>query len=416
MAFKSERGAVVVQVAVSLLALLALSSFVIDHGVMMTARGQAQNAADAGALAGAQSLMLNQGDDHAEEVAYAVAQRHGIFAEDVVAGNVTVTVPLPCPPPWNTPSGCIKVDISRQDLPTFFAKLVNIQSQGVKATATAMAGAGNSVECIKPWVVADKWIDNSVGADAGMGPGWDQMDTFDPAVDTYAAPGFKAEGTPNDFGTQLVLKDGNTGEYSSGWTMQIEFGVPGSSAYEDTITGCPSYVPTVGFYDGEVPCATRGDEPNPEKGCLDVKPGMAQGPTRRGVNTIVARDSTATFNPSTNEIDGGCMAAEPPTCDLSPRIVPVALFNTAAYVAMDAAGACSGGNCVAQVVNIMGFFVEGMCDDVYPNPATRPAYCGTNAQAGKSVVGRIINYPAQASAVAGAPGPASFLQTTILVR
>ena len=40
MALKSERGTVLVQVAVSLLALLALSSFVIDHGVMMTARAQ----------------------------------------------------------------------------------------------------------------------------------------------------------------------------------------------------------------------------------------------------------------------------------------------------------------------------------------------------------------------------------------
>ncbi len=107
---------------------------------------------------------------------------------------------------------------------------------------------------------------------------------------------------------------------------------------------------------------------------------------------------------------------EAETCKISPRIVPIAMFNTAAYVVMDAAGACSGGNCVAQVVNIIGFFVEGMCDVVYPDRATRPAYCGTNAEAGKAVVGRLINYPGQATAVAGAPGPASFIQVTMLVR
>ncbi len=416
MALKSERGTVLVQVVVSLLALLGLSSFVIDHGVMMTARAQAQNAADAGALAGARSLVMLQGDDHAEEVGYAVAMQHRIFGENPVTANVTVTVPLACPPPYNSPSGCIKVDISKQNLPTFFAKLVNINTQGVMATATAMAGRGNSVECIKPWVVADKWIDKSVGAEAGLNPnGWDQMNTFNPAHDEYVAPGFKATGPNNDYGTQLVLKEGKTGDYSSGWTMQIEFGVSGSKAYEEALAGCPEFVPTVGIYDGVNPsCDDRGDTPDPEAGCLDVKPGMAQGPTKDGVEAIVAKDSGATFDTATNSIVGGCMEAE--TCKISPRIVPIAMFNTAAYVAMDAAGACSGGNCLAQVVNIIGFFVEGMCDVVYPDKDSRPAYCGTNAEAGKSVVGRLINYPGQATAVAGAPGPASFIQVTMLVR
>ncbi len=414
MAMRSERGTVLVQVVVSLLALLALSSFVIDHGVMMTARAQAQNAADAGALAGAQSLLLLQGDPYADQVARAVTMQHKIFAANTATGNVTVTVPMACPPPYNSPSGCIKVDVSKQDLPTFFAKLANINSQGVQATATAMAGRGNSVECIKPWVVADKWVDNS-----GKGlntSGWDQMDTFDPADgDTYTAPGFKATGPGNDYGTQLMLKDGNTGDYSSGWTMQIEFGVPGTDAYQEALEGCPDFVPTVGIYDGSNPsCDDRGDTPDPEAGCLDVKPGMAAMPTEKGVNAIVAKDSGATFNTSTNTISGGCMAAD--TCKISPRIVPIAIFNTAAYVKMDAAGACAGGNCVAQVVNIIGFFVEGMCDVVYPNQASRPLYCGTNQQAKKTVVGRLINYPGQATGVAGAPGPSSFILVTTLVR
>ena len=145
----------------ALLALLALSAFVFDYGVMWASRGQAQNSADAGALAGAQSLLLLQGDDAARNAATALATRHSIFGQNVVAGNVTVTVPLPCPAPFNTPSGCIKVDISKQDVPTFFARLVNIQTQGVRATATAMVGAGNAVQCIKPWIVADRWTDNS---------------------------------------------------------------------------------------------------------------------------------------------------------------------------------------------------------------------------------------------------------------
>jgi hypothetical protein len=278
-----------------------------------------------------------------------------------------------------------------------------------------MAGAGNSVDCIRPWVVADKWIDNTTGAAGGITPGaWDLMDTYDPAVDSYTPPGFTADGPNNDVGFQLALKEGQTGTWSSGWTMQVEFGVPGSNAYHDSIPDCQSWIPSVGLYDGSVPCSSRADAPNPPKGCLDVKPGMAQGPTVDGVGDLIAKDLGASWNTGTNSVQGGCMAAN--TCELSPRVVPVAIFNTAAYVAMDAANNCNGGNCRAQVVAIIGFFVEGMCNDVYPNAATRPVFCGTNAEAQKTVLGRIVNYPGQWSSEAGAPGPESFIEATWLVR
>jgi Flp pilus assembly protein TadG len=417
----SERGAVLIFVAIALFGLVALSTFVVDYGVLWAARGGAQNAADAGALAGALSLAHGQGNTHAYDAAMAMTKQNGIFNEAATTPNITVTVPLSCPTPFNTPpsTACIKVDVQRQNVPTFFGKMVGIQAQGVKATATAIAGAGNSTECIKPWVVADKWIDNS---GTGLNPsGWDQMDEFNPGVDQYVNPGFKATGTGNDFGTQLVLKAGTVGTWSAGWTMEIEFGQSGSSAYKDTITGCPDYVPTIGLYDGVVPCSTKTDAPNPEKGCLDVKPGMSAGPTAQGVSkdsdSLVKRDPYATFDTTTNKIVGGCMAAG--TCELSPRVVPIAIFNTAAYVAMDAANGCNGGNCRAQVVNIIGFFVEGMCDEVYPDDATRAAlapYCGTKAEAAKMVVGRLINYPAQYVGSAGAPGPSSFITVTFLIR
>ena len=88
------------------------------------------------------------------------------------------------------------------------------------------------------------------------------------------------------------------------------------------------------------------------------------------------------------------------------------MFNTAVY----AASGCSGTNCVAQVVNLLGFFVEGMCDDVYPSAATRPSYCGSNAEAQKAVVGRLMAYPGQFSGVSGSAGPSTFLKVTRLIR
>jgi Flp pilus assembly protein TadG len=61
----SDRGAVVIQMAVCMLVLLAFTAFVVDYGVMWASRGQAQTSADAGALAGATSLAFDSMTDFA---------------------------------------------------------------------------------------------------------------------------------------------------------------------------------------------------------------------------------------------------------------------------------------------------------------------------------------------------------------
>lgn len=405
---KNERGAVIIQVAVALLALLAMCSLVFDYGAMWVARGQAQNAVDAGALAGARSLLFMQGNNHARGAATAIATQHRIFNANAVPGNITVTVPMACPPPYNTPEGCIKVSLSKQDIPTYFANLVGVTSQGVKATATAMAGAGNAVTCIKPWIVSDKWIDNS-----GTGSnrtGWDQEDMFNPGVDTYVAPGFRAHGTPNQYGMQLALK-GERNEWSSGWSLEIDLGGGnGANVYRDEISGCPSWVPMVGLYNPANPCTSRAHT-NPPAGCVNVRNGVAQGPTSQGVHTLINQDRNAVWNAGTNSVSGGCMAAG--NCQnatglpISPRIAPIAIFDPSSY----AASGCSGNNCVAKVVNLLGFFIEGMCDEVY---ATPPAWCGPHPR--EVVIGRLMEYPGQYTVAAGNPGTASFIETTLLIR
>src|SRR6266513_2155776 len=60
---KCERGAILIQVAISIMALTAFMVFVVDYGVLWVARGQAQNAADAGALAGAIALAFDDVDN-----------------------------------------------------------------------------------------------------------------------------------------------------------------------------------------------------------------------------------------------------------------------------------------------------------------------------------------------------------------
>jgi uncharacterized membrane protein len=163
--YTSDRGAVLVQVAVAILVLTAMATFVVDHGVLWVSRGQAQNAADAGALSGAIARAY-------DELTSPPASNGKTYLSAVgaaLANNVWTTAPT-AQVSWACPAGvagsCVRVDVYRNGefgstpLPTIFGKLLNISSQGVKATATARVASGNSTNCMRPFAVADKWVDN----------------------------------------------------------------------------------------------------------------------------------------------------------------------------------------------------------------------------------------------------------------
>lgn len=418
---QNDRGAIIIQVAFALLALLAFCTFVVDQGIMWTARRQAQNAADAGALAGAISLMHDMGDSAGAEAA---ARHYGhvnqVWGQNTPQADLIVpTPPIPCP---DGSPACVRVDVFRGQpdrantthtnyLPTFFGPLVGVNQQGVRATATAWVGAGNLVNCIRPWVVVDKWVDNSgTGTNTS---GWDIEDEFNPGVDTYTKPGFRAD---TDVGVRMVLK-GEQNEYSSGWSLRIELGGgPGANVYNQEILGCPPWVKPIGLYDGSVPCSRRNPDQWEEKGCIGVEPGVAQGPTiQNGVEVLMEMDPDATWNETTNKVDNGCTAAgdclehNPLGIDISPRIIALTLFDPQACFTTSCQ---SGNNTVAQVVNIFGFFVEGTCETVYGQNA--PEWCGK--QPNKTVVGRMMAYPGRASGTSGAAGPETFLKMVQLIR
>ena len=60
---RDERGMTIVFVGMGFMAFMAATTLAIDVGMFMTARTQAQNAADAGALAGAVALYYNDFND-----------------------------------------------------------------------------------------------------------------------------------------------------------------------------------------------------------------------------------------------------------------------------------------------------------------------------------------------------------------
>ncbi len=417
---RAERGTILIQVAVALLALTLFSALAIDQGIFYVARRQAQNSADAGALAAAIHLLFNPADESgAREAARAVSHENAVWLEQPAAADVLVDLPITCPPGSGTSDPkCVRVDVLRgaidrngathtNPLPTIFATLAGITDQRISATATAQVTQGNAVECLKPFAVPDKWADN----DEESG-GWTQVDTFTPPTDVYTRPGFTVE---TDYGTELVLKTGAGNDWSAGWMQLLTFTDDnGANVLPEEISSCPSWVPPVAIYDGTWPCESDNDA-NPAHGCIAVKNGNAQGPTvKQGLGDLVDLDDEAYWDGT--QVAGGCMATEagctsinPAGLNLSPRIVPIALFDPSAYYN----SGCAGSNCAIQITNLLGFFVEGTCEQVYGS--TLPPYCGTNADAKKRILGRIINYPGQFLNTGG-PTTSTFTQVVRLVR
>jgi hypothetical protein len=66
------------------------------------------------------------------------------------------------------------------------------------------------------------------------------------------------------------------------------------------------------------------------------------------------------------------------------------------------------------VANIIGFFVEGMCEDVTLDPGN---VCEPNPDGKRDVVGRIVTLPADFITTGGTVASnAAFLRTIMLVR
>jgi len=393
----SQSGTVLVQVAVALLALLAVSSFVFDYGVMWASRGQAQNSADAGALSGAIALAFDDPDDQdaARAKAKAMALRNRVWTEEPDVTDADITFP-PCPPGApGLPDTCVKVDVFRNQrpggkpLPTFFARLVGIMDQGVRATATAQVLAGNSAKCVKPWAVPDKWIERR----PAVAP-WTPTSEFDRFVTNgnnrgavlNPADEYIPVGQPNhsgftveaDYGTQMTLKSGNPQQsIRPGWFFPVVINPvegPGGANYRDNIATCD---PTV-VGPGTV---------------LESEPGNMIGPTQQGMEALIAQDQGASWSASANDGRGapvgGCMAAG--TCAISPRLVALPLFNVQAWQE-----GRTGGRTDIVVVKILGFWMERMV--------------------GNDVIGYLTHYPLLAQGAAPVDEDTTFLRTVILVR
>jgi hypothetical protein len=172
-----ERGAILIHVALGLMAFIALLTFVVDYGVMWVGRRQAQNAADAGALAGAVAMAFDSNGwtdrtptGPALSAGQQMALTNWIWGQAPSVNLLTDVyfTGLPanmCPPDANGLTPCIRVDVYRNQargnpLPSVFGAAAGLTAQDVQATATARVAVANASECMKPFAIPDKWLDN----------------------------------------------------------------------------------------------------------------------------------------------------------------------------------------------------------------------------------------------------------------
>jgi Flp pilus assembly protein TadG len=441
--WRNADGAVLVHIAVAILGLLAFCALVIDYGVMWASRRQAQNAADAGAHAGAVSLAFEgAGFERARVSAKTVGEVNRVFGATLnitqgagAPGTAADDISFVCPPGETGP--CVRVNVYRTQargnpLPTFFAHVAGVTTHGVKATATAIVGAGNATQCMRPFGLMDKWDEWDDGTNggeyetlngfmdpSGRSPNWDpdywvpqpsngNMPAYSTQfsgslyeADRYVPPSSTSPGTgyrlyaPNsndfccDYGQRLALTVGYTGTTDGGFLQPLRVVCSGANCFRDAIEGCDGVTRVVGE-------------------SVDTEMGEMVGPVTQGVNRLIAQDPAAEWYPAGTSFPGGLQCPDYGGCvyspangvNASPRIVPVPVMNPDTYM-QDPNGMSS-----VTIMNLMGLFIVGMEGS---GPTAR-------------LIGRIVPAP---GIYAGCPpgvsdctivDEAAFLKVVVLVR
>jgi hypothetical protein len=358
---RDEQGAVFVQVGISLVVLMAFNVFVLDYGVMWVSRRQAQNAADAGALAGAVARGYDDFDDppsssglaheSAEQVATAPQAKNFVWQQ---TGKAVVAFDCPA----GVTGRCVKVEVYRDGtngsaaLPTLFGPILGITSQKVKASATAIVGSGNATDCLRPVAFADDWDDNRDDPPSGMefwryaepGPGTPVAN-----ADDYTAPSATQSGRTTisgDLGERIIWNlDQPTTSTATPITRGLAVGLTltGAGTYRSKVETCNGQLVQLGqTLPVEVPAGTQMFE---------------------AFNTLMGQDPGVTWNSGRTRIDNSCA---PGCASVSPRLIAVALFDPDKFQLgratsnwTQAGVGCPSNNPCITVTNIIGFFIHG---------------------------------------------------------
>lgn len=398
---RAARGAILVQVAVMLVGLTAMSAFVVDYGILWTARRQIQNTADAAALAAAISLGFDAPGDlnRARANAQVAAQQNPVWGAPATMTAADVTF-APCPMGAVGGGPCVRVQAFRNretgnEIPTVFAGLAGVRHQGVRATATAQVLFGNTTDCVRPFALPDRWEENrnNVGP-----PGWDPLDTYDrylpgggqaaPPVDLYLPPGGPGN---NGTGYSRAAVPGNpTGDLGRRIRLrpQHDFLRPLGDEQFVPIRVTPGANGAADLTRDITSCSPRVVQPADR---LEVETADVRAATLDGIATLIAQDPSASWDTTMNGgrggITGGCMSSG--ACTVSPRVIPAVAFDTDHYASRLPSQS-------VIVERIVGLFIEDID--------------------GYFFTARLVAYPAAPRSTMTADPESAFVVSVALVR
>lgn len=339
---RDESGMTYVFIGLGMMAFVSASMLAIDVGMMMTARSQAQNAADAGALAGATALVFDSWTDRSPTGPAVTNAVNASLQNKVMSGNVSVTpadVQFPTDPSGE--ANRVMVTVYRNaahgnPVNTLIAKYFGMATADIAATATAEASDANAMTCVKPFTIPDKW-------DEKQTPPWDGSDTYD-AFDNKGRPlanpdiyipadqpGYTGYNQESSRGQILTIRAATGDNITVSFYFSIDLGKPpitGGSAYDWNIANCNTTI------------YNWGD-------LLQQEPGAMNGPTVSGAELLIAKDPGAYWDTATNSVKGSAYGH-------SPRVFPIPLYDPIYYDSQKR----NGRDASLRTANWIGFFLD----------------------------------------------------------
>jgi putative Flp pilus-assembly TadE/G-like protein len=332
-----ERGMTMFYVTTGFMAFFAATMLAIDVGMLTTARSQAQNSADAGALSGAIALALDDWDNRTETGPAVQAAMDTAVQNSVIHGAVDVDpsdVTFPVAPSGE--ANRVRVAVFRtaqrsNPLSTFIASVFGMDTADMSAVAVAEAAPANAMTCVRPFTIPDRWTELNVPAN-NMFDRYDNHGNVIPNADVYdGSNSYNPAGADKGLPTTLRAGTGNNimPTFYFSWNMPgNEQGVIGADWYEENIRDCNhAYI------------ATGHD--------MVQEPGNMVGPTAQGIDALMAQDPTAHWDDTHQKVVS--------PLGKSPRVFPIPLYDPDYYQS----GVTTGRNATLRVAKWVGFFVEG---------------------------------------------------------
>lgn len=286
---KCQKGSTLVFAAIVMVAMIGFTALAIDTGMILTADHQLQSAVDAAALAGASGLLLNQGV--ATNRAVAVSALNNCINRAVVinAGNVSYPTPTR-----------IRVQANRQ-VNLFIAPILGVNTSTVTAVSSALVDKISETTRLKPWAIPNlNWnVGEPVVLKAGSLGAPSTNPSFFYAIDYPPVN----KGTPN------------TG--ANNYRQAVETNYPGTVTINDVI---------------------------------QVEPGNMTGPTKQGVDYVMAQDPGAFWDDQTGTVLGSNYPGYS-----SPRIIKIPFY--------DPNDPPSTGRKTITVTGLGSFFLEGVTNN-----------------------------------------------------